>query len=95
MARDILAIPGCAVSAESAFDSCDQRVEVFKGKFRPETAEALVCAQSWIKSSVTYIGYFQLLWERCAVGGGHRRKGRRVVASKGGGWRQRLAAAGG
>ncbi|XP_015648158.1 zinc finger BED domain-containing protein RICESLEEPER 2-like isoform X2 [Oryza sativa Japonica Group] len=51
MARDILAIPGCAVSTESAFDQCDQRAELFDGKLRPETTEALICAQSWIKSS--------------------------------------------
>ena len=53
MARDILAIPGCAVSTESAFDQCDQRAELFDGKLRPETTEALICAQSWIKSSGT------------------------------------------
>ncbi|BAT04236.1 Os08g0198400 [Oryza sativa Japonica Group] len=52
MARDILAIPGCAVSAESAFnDDSDHRAELFNGKLGPETTEALICAQSWIIKS--------------------------------------------
>ncbi|KAL6659026.1 hypothetical protein ACP70R_003066 [Stipagrostis hirtigluma subsp. patula] len=51
LARDILAIPGCAVAAESAFDETDERVSLFNRKVSPEVVEALICTQDWIKSS--------------------------------------------
>jgi len=51
LACDILAIPGSAVSAESAFDETDERVGLFNLKLSPELVEALVCTQDWIKSS--------------------------------------------
>ncbi|XP_062195995.1 zinc finger BED domain-containing protein RICESLEEPER 2-like isoform X2 [Phragmites australis] len=51
LARDILAIPVCAVSAESAFHENDERVSLFKRKMSPEVVEALICTQDWIKSS--------------------------------------------
>ncbi|KAF0897817.1 hypothetical protein E2562_000523, partial [Oryza meyeriana var. granulata] len=51
LARDILAIPGSAVSAESAFDESDERVSLFNRKLSPEIVEALICTQDWIKSS--------------------------------------------
>mgnify|MGYP003702351897 CR=1 FL=1 len=53
LARDILAIPGSAVSAESAFDETDERVSLFNRKLSPEIVEALICTQDWIKSSGT------------------------------------------
>jgi len=51
LARDILAIPGSAVSAESAFDETDERTSLFNRKLSPELIEALICTQDWIKSS--------------------------------------------
>ena len=54
LARDILAIPGSAVSAESAFDEADERASLFNRKLSPELVEALICTQDWIKSSGTY-----------------------------------------
>lgn len=53
LARDILAIPGSAVSAESAFDKTDERVSLFNQKMSPKIVEALICTQDWIKSSGT------------------------------------------
>ncbi|CAD6246998.1 unnamed protein product [Miscanthus lutarioriparius] len=53
LARDILAIPGSAVSAESAFDETDERTSLFNRKLSPELVEALICTQDWIKSSET------------------------------------------
>jgi hypothetical protein len=54
LARDVLAIPGSAVSAESAFDETDERTSLFNRKLSPELVEALICTQDWIKSSGTY-----------------------------------------
>jgi hypothetical protein len=53
LARDILRIPACVVSAESAFDETDERVSLFNRKLSPEVVEALICTQDWIKSSGT------------------------------------------
>ncbi|XP_066325809.1 zinc finger BED domain-containing protein DAYSLEEPER-like isoform X2 [Miscanthus floridulus] len=53
LARDILTIPACVVSAESAFDETDERVSLFNRKLSPEVVEALICTQDWIKSSGT------------------------------------------
>lgn len=54
LACDILAIPGSAVSAESAFDENDEWASLFNRKLSPELVEALICTQDWIKSSGTY-----------------------------------------
>ncbi|CAO2209831.1 unnamed protein product [Urochloa humidicola] len=51
MAQDILAIPVSGISAESAFDKTDERVNLFSRKLGPEEVEALICTQDWIKSS--------------------------------------------
>ncbi|XP_021320426.1 zinc finger BED domain-containing protein RICESLEEPER 2 [Sorghum bicolor] len=53
LARDILRIPACVVSTESAFDETDERVSLFNRKLSPEVVEALICNQDWIKSSET------------------------------------------
>nr|XP_015649132.1 zinc finger BED domain-containing protein RICESLEEPER 1-like [Oryza sativa Japonica Group]XP_015649133.1 zinc finger BED domain-containing protein RICESLEEPER 1-like [Oryza sativa Japonica Group] len=53
LARDILAIPGSAVSAEYAFNKTGERVILFNQKMSPEIVEALICTQDWIKSSET------------------------------------------
>jgi hypothetical protein len=53
LACDILRIPACVVSAESAFDETDERVSLFNRKLSPEVVEALICTQDWIKSSGT------------------------------------------
>jgi len=53
LARDILSIPACVVSSESAFDETDERVSLFNRKLSPEVVEALICTQDWLKSSET------------------------------------------
>lgn len=48
IARDVLAIPGSAVPSEAAFDVADERARLFETELSPQTAEALICTQSWI-----------------------------------------------
>ncbi|XP_037488803.1 zinc finger BED domain-containing protein RICESLEEPER 1-like [Triticum dicoccoides] len=51
VARDILAIPGYAVSADSAFDKDDKRVSFLNTKASPEVVEAFICMNDLIKFS--------------------------------------------
>ncbi|XP_024317126.1 zinc finger BED domain-containing protein RICESLEEPER 1-like [Brachypodium distachyon] len=49
LARDVLVIPGCAVSAESAFDKSDERAHMFYRQLSHEIVEAVICTQDWSK----------------------------------------------
>ncbi|KAF0897823.1 hypothetical protein E2562_000527 [Oryza meyeriana var. granulata] len=51
LARDVLAIPGCAVSSDSAFLELDERASILYRKVSLEVIEALICTQDWIRSS--------------------------------------------
>lgn len=48
IARDVLAIPGSAVSSEAAFDEGDERARLFMKNLSPEIVEAIICTQTWI-----------------------------------------------
>ncbi|XP_049935982.1 zinc finger BED domain-containing protein RICESLEEPER 1-like isoform X2 [Nymphaea colorata] len=49
MARDILAIPISTVASESAFSTAGRIINDYRCSTTPETVEALVCTQSWIR----------------------------------------------
>lgn len=51
MARDILAIPVSTVSLEYAFNTEGRVLDEFRSLLSDTTAEALICVQSWLKSS--------------------------------------------
>lgn len=50
MARDILAIPVSSISSDSACGNGDRVLNSFRSSLLPSTAEALVCAQDWIRN---------------------------------------------
>ncbi|GKD07770.1 zinc finger BED domain-containing protein DAYSLEEPER-like protein [Tanacetum coccineum] len=48
IARDILAIPVSSVASESAFSTSGRLISPHRIRLRPDTIEALMCAQSWL-----------------------------------------------
>ncbi|KAI3836592.1 hypothetical protein MKW92_027395, partial [Papaver armeniacum] len=52
IARDILAIPASSVASESVFSTSGRVVDKFRSSMLPETIEALICIQDWIKSAL-------------------------------------------
>ncbi|GAU44167.1 hypothetical protein TSUD_377670 [Trifolium subterraneum] len=53
MVRDILAIPVSTVASESAFSTGGRVIETFRSSLKPEMTEALICAQQWLKPTMT------------------------------------------
>ncbi|WVZ61995.1 hypothetical protein U9M48_011797 [Paspalum notatum var. saurae] len=51
MARDMLAVPASTVASESAFSTGSRVLSDFRSRMTPETVEALVCLQDWIRAS--------------------------------------------
>jgi len=51
MVRDILAVPASTVASESAFSTGSRVLSDFRSRMTPETVEALVCLQDWIRAS--------------------------------------------
>ena len=49
IARDVLAIPASTVSSESAFSACGRVITDHISSLAPETVEALMCFEDWIK----------------------------------------------
>lgn len=52
IARDILAIPASSVASESVFSTSGRVVDKFRSSMLPETIEALICTQDWIRSAL-------------------------------------------
>ncbi|XP_026396552.1 uncharacterized protein LOC113291208 [Papaver somniferum] len=57
IARDILAIPASSVASESVFSTSGRVVDKFRSSMLPETIEALICTQDWIRSALKNEGY--------------------------------------
>ncbi|KAL5719028.1 hypothetical protein ACHQM5_011864 [Ranunculus cassubicifolius] len=51
VARDVLAIPVTLVASESAFSTGGRILDSFRSSLRPNTVEALICTQNWIRST--------------------------------------------
>ena len=52
MARDILAIPVSTVASESAFSTSGRLINAHRSRLHPNTLEALMCSQSWLRSEI-------------------------------------------
>ncbi|XP_012833299.1 PREDICTED: zinc finger BED domain-containing protein RICESLEEPER 2-like [Erythranthe guttata] len=53
--RHVLAMPISTVASESAFSIGGRVIDPFRSSLSPQTAESLICAQDWIRSSPTDI----------------------------------------
>jgi len=49
IARDVLAIPVSTVASESAFSTSGRVIDPYRSSLAPNTVEALICTQQWIK----------------------------------------------
>nr|GFA56757.1 zinc finger BED domain-containing protein RICESLEEPER 2-like [Tanacetum cinerariifolium] len=50
VARDILAIPISTVASESTISTGGRVLDSFRGSLSPETVQALICCQDWVRS---------------------------------------------
>jgi hypothetical protein len=53
LARDILAVPISTVASESAFSTGGRTLSPVKNCLSDESIEALICAQDWLRVSIT------------------------------------------
>lgn len=51
VAQDILAVPISTVASEVAFSTGGRVLDVFRSSLTPIMAEALICAQDWLRSA--------------------------------------------
>ncbi|GKV48941.1 hypothetical protein SLEP1_g55721 [Rubroshorea leprosula] len=49
MARDVLAVPISTIASKSAFSSGGQVLDAFRSSLTPRMAQALICAQDWLR----------------------------------------------
>lgn len=52
MVRDVLASPVSTVASESAFNTGGRVLDTYRSSLNPEMAEALICTQNWVKSTI-------------------------------------------
>ncbi|WVZ85134.1 hypothetical protein U9M48_032086 [Paspalum notatum var. saurae] len=55
LAKDVLAVPASIVPSESAFSTGGRIIDPLRCSLSTNTVEALICAQSWLKSSHTEV----------------------------------------
>ncbi|KAJ1703103.1 hypothetical protein LUZ63_002882 [Rhynchospora breviuscula] len=64
LTRDILAVPISIVASESAFSTSGRVLSTVRSSLNDESIEALICAQDWLRASISKNGhkYGDLLW---------------------------------
>uniref|UniRef100_A0A7N1A947 BED-type domain-containing protein n=1 Tax=Kalanchoe fedtschenkoi TaxID=63787 RepID=A0A7N1A947_KALFE len=53
MARDVLAVPISTVASESSFSTSGRILDAFRSSLTPRIVESLLCAQDWIRASLS------------------------------------------
>jgi hAT family C-terminal dimerisation region len=53
LARDILGVPISTVASESTFSTAGRTLSPVRSSLSDESIEALICAQDWLRASVT------------------------------------------
>jgi len=53
MVRDVLATPISTVASKSAFSTGGRVLDTFRSSLNPPMAEALICAQNWLRTTIT------------------------------------------
>ncbi|KAJ1696739.1 hypothetical protein LUZ63_005251 [Rhynchospora breviuscula] len=64
MTRDILAVPISTVASESTFSSAGRTLSPVRSSLSDESLQALICAQDWLRASVTEQGgnFGDVIW---------------------------------
>lgn len=53
MVKDVLASPVSTVASESTFSTGDRVLDTYRSSLTPEMAEAFICAQDWLKPTLS------------------------------------------
>ncbi|KAH7688789.1 Tam3-transposase (Ac family) protein [Dioscorea alata] len=61
IARDILAIPVSTMASESAFSTSGRFINPHRSRLHPNTIEALMCTQDWLKVLVLFNRYHHII----------------------------------
>lgn len=60
LTKDVLAVPMSTVASESTFSTAGRTLSPIRSKLNNESLQALICAQDWLRASITGIFFISL-----------------------------------